>query len=81
MEDSMVHFARVSNLLNHLIQEPAECFFVGCPCLPLITGKFMRRSRLPVTINPVVIVILPVDHAPRRELNPRPPSFEEHPDP
>jgi hypothetical protein len=34
-----------------------------------------------VTLIPVVIVILPVGHAPQREPDRGPPRFEEHPDP
>ena len=81
MEHPVVHFARATKLLNHLIQKPAKCFFVGFPWLPIITGIFVRRSRLPVTVIPVVIVILPVGHAPQREPDRGPPRFEEHPDP
>lgn len=79
MQHPVVHFARATKLLNHLIQKPAECFFAGFPCLPIITGIFVRRRRLPVTAIPVVI--LPVGHATRREPVRGPPRFEEHPDP
>ena len=81
MEHPVVHFARATKLLNHLIQKPADCFFVGFPCLPIIPGMFVRRSRLPVTVIPVVIVILLVGHAPQHEPDRGPPRFEEHPDP
>ena len=46
MEHPVVRFAGVTKLLNHLIREPAECLFVGFPCLPLITGIFVRLGRL-----------------------------------
>ena len=81
MEHPVGRCAGVTKLLNHLIREPAESLFVGFPCLPIITGIFVRRSRLPVTVIPVVIVILPVGHAPQREPDRGPPRFEEHPDP
>ena len=79
MEYSVARCAGVTNLLNHLIREPAESLFVGFPCLPLITGIFVRPRPPPVAAIPVVI--LPVVHAPQREAYPRPPTFEEHPDP
>ena len=79
MEHSVARCAGVTKLWNHLIREPAESLFVGFPCLPLITGIFVRPRPPPVTAVPVVI--LPVVHAPQREAYPRPPTFEEHPDP
>ena len=79
MEHPVARCAGVTKLLNHLIREPAESLFVGFPCLPLITGIFVRPRPPPVTAVPVVI--LPVVHAPLREAYPRPPTFEEHPDP
>ena len=79
MEHPGARCAGVTKLLNHLIREPAESLFVGFPCLPLITGIFVRPRPPPVTAIPVVV--LPVVHAPRREAYPRPPTFEEHPDP
>ena len=79
MQHPVVYFARATKLLNHLIQKPAECFFVGFPCLSIITRILVRLWPLPVTAIPVVI--LPVVHAPQREAYPRPPTFEEHPDP
>ena len=79
MEHSVARCAGVTKLLNHLIREPAESLFVGFPCLPLITGIFVRPRPPPVTA--VVIVILPVGHAPQREPDRGPPRFEEHPDP
>jgi hypothetical protein len=79
MEHPVVRCAGVIKLLNLLIREPAECLFVCFRCLPLITGILVRRSRLPVTAIPVVI--LPVGHATRREPVRGPPRFEEHPDP
>jgi hypothetical protein len=79
MEHPVARCAGVTKLLNHLIREPAESLFVGFPCLPLITGIFVRPRPPPVTAIPVVI--LPVVHAPQREAYPRPPTFEEHPDP
>jgi len=79
MEHSVARCAGVTKLLNHLIREPAESLFVGFPCLPLITGIFVRPRPPPVTAIPVVI--LPVVHAPQCEAYPRPPTFEEHPDP
>jgi hypothetical protein len=79
MEHPVGRCAGVTKLLNHLIREPAESLFVGFPCLPLITGIFVRPRPPPVTAVPVVI--LSVVHAPQREAYPRPPTFEEHPDP
>ena len=79
MEHPVVHFARATKLLNHLIQKPAECFFVGFPCLPVITRILVSLWTLPVTAIPVVI--LPVGHATPREPVRGPPRFEEHPDP
>ena len=79
MERPVARCAGVTKLLNHLIREPAESLFVGFPCLPLITGIFVRPRPPPVTAIPVVV--LPVVHAPEREAYPRPPTFEEHPDP
>jgi len=79
MEHPVGRCAGVTKLLNHLIREPAESLFVGFPCLPLITGIFVRPRPPPVTVIPVVI--LSVVHAPQREAYPRPPTFEEHPDP
>jgi hypothetical protein len=79
MERPVVPCAGVTKLLNPVIREPVECLFVGFPWLPLITGISVRRSRLPVTAAPVVI--LPVGHAPRRESDRGPQTFEEHPDP
>jgi hypothetical protein len=79
MEHPGARCAGVTKLLNHLIREPAESLFVGFPCLPLITGIFVRPRPPPVTAIPVVV--LPVVHAPQREAYPRPPTFEEHPDP
>jgi hypothetical protein len=79
MEHPVGRCAGVTKLLNHLIREPAESLFVGFPCLPLITGIFVRPRPPPVAAIPVVI--LPVVHAPQREAYPRPPTFEEHPDP
>jgi hypothetical protein len=79
MERPVVPCAGVTKLLNPLIREPVECLFVGFPCFPLITGIFVRRSRLPVTATPVVTLL--VGHAPQREPDCGPPTFEEHPDP
>jgi hypothetical protein len=79
MEHPVARCAGVTKLLNHLIREPAESLFVGFPCLPLITGIFVRPRPPPVTAIPVVI--LSVVHAPQREADLRPPTFEEHPDP
>jgi hypothetical protein len=79
MEHPVGRCAGVTKLLNHLIREPAESLFVGFPCLPLITGIFVRPRPPPVAAIPVVI--LPVVHAPQREAYPRPPTFEEQPDP
>ena len=79
MEHPGARCAGVTKLLNHLIREPAESLFVGFPCLPLITGIFVRPRPPPVTAIPVVV--LPVVHASEREAYPRPPTFEEHPDP
>ena len=79
MEHPVVHFARATKLLNHLIQKPAECFFVGFPCLPIITRILVCLWPLPVTAIPVVS--LPVGHATPRELVRGPPRVEEHPDP
>jgi hypothetical protein len=81
MEHSEVHGACVANLLDHLIQVPAEPLFVGFVllCLLLITGMFVRRRPLPVTGIPVMI--LQLGRAPRCESDPEPPPFEEHPDP
>jgi hypothetical protein len=79
MEHPVARCVGVTKLLNHLIREPAESLFVGFPCLPLITGIFVRPRPPPVTVIPVVI--LPVVHAPQREAYPRLPTFEEHPDP
>jgi hypothetical protein len=79
MEHPVVHFARATKLLNHLIQKPTECFFVGFPCLPIIPRILVCLWPLPVTAIPVVI--LPVGHATPREPVRGPPRFEEHPDP
>ncbi len=79
MEHPVGRCVGVAKLLNHLIREPAESLFVGFPCLPLITGIFVRPRPPPVAAIPVVII--PVVHAPQREAYPRPPTFEEHPDP
>ena len=81
MEHPVLYGACVTKLLDHLIQEPAERFVVGFVlfCLLLITGMLVRSRRLPVTAVPVMI--LPLGRAPRREPDPGPPPFEEHPDP
>ena len=79
MEHPVVHFARATKLLNHLIQKPAECFFVGFPCLPDIARILVLLWPLPVTAIP--FVILPVGHATPREPVRGPPRLEEHPDP
>lgn len=80
MEHPVVYVARVTKFLDHLIQEHGEYLFVGFVflCLIIITWIVVRRRKRPV--HDVPVVILPLGNAPRREPDPEPPLFEEHPD-
>jgi hypothetical protein len=77
MEHPVGRCAGVAKLPNHLIREPAECFFLDFPWFPPITGIYQRSGRLSVTL--ISVVILPVGHAPQRKPNRGPPPFKEHP--
>jgi hypothetical protein len=64
-----------------MIQEHGDYLFVGFVFLGLliITWIIVRRSR--TTVHDIPVVILPLDNPPRREPDPEPPPFEDHPDP
>ena len=80
MEHPVVYVARVTKFLDQLIQEHGEYLFVGFVfvCLLIITWIVVRRRKRPV--HDVPVVILPLGNAPRREPDPEPQPFEEHPD-
>lgn len=81
MEHLVDNFARVTRLLNPLIQEPAGILSGGFPFLwflPIIK-KIARRRKLPMPDVPVVRFLL--GRVPCHKLDPRSPFFEEHPDP
>ena len=81
MEQLVVNIARVTRLLNPLIQEPAESFFAGVVFFwfLLIIRRVARRRKLPMPDVPVVRFLL--GRVPCHKLDPRSPFFEEHPDP
>ena len=80
MEHPVSYVARVTKFLDHLIQEHGEYLFVGFVflCLLIIAWIVVRRRKRPV--HEVPVVILPLGNPPRREPDPEPPPFEEHPD-
>ena len=73
--------ARATKFLDRLIQDYGDYLFVGLVFVSLvfIAWIFARRSYRPA--HDVPFVILPLGNAPRREPDPEPPPFEEHPDP
>ena len=81
MEQLVVNIARVTRLLNPLIQEPAGILSGGFLFLwfLLIIRRVARRRKLPMPDVPVVRFLL--GRVPCRKLDPRSPFFEEHPDP
>ena len=81
MEHAVVYVARVTKFLDRLIQEHGDYLFVGFGFLGLliIAWIVLRHRKRPV--HEVPVVILPLGDAPRREPDPEPPLFEEHPDP
>ena len=81
MEHPVSYVARVTKFLDRVIQEHGEYLFVGFVflCLVIIAWIIMRRRKRPV--HDVPVVILPLSNPPRREPDPEPPLFEEHPDP
>lgn len=72
--------ARITKVLDHLIQDYGDYLFVGFVflCLVIIAWIVVRRRKRPV--HEVPVVILPLGNAPRREPDPEPPPFEKHPD-
>ena len=80
MEHPVVYVARVTKFLDQLIQEHGVYLFVGFVflCLLLIVWMVVRRRKRPV--HEVPVVILSLGNAPKREPDPEPPLFEEHPD-
>ena len=80
MEHPVVYVARVTKFLDRMIQEHGVYLFVGFVflCLLLIVWMVVRRRKRPV--HEVPIVILSLGNAPKREPDPEPPLFEEHPD-
>lgn len=80
MEHPVVYVARVTRFLDYLIQEHGDYLFLGFVflCLPVITWIVVRRRKRPV--HDIPVVILPLGNAPRREPDPEPPLFGEHPD-
>jgi cobalamin biosynthesis protein CobD/CbiB len=80
MEHPVVYVARVIKFLDRIIQELGEYLFVGFVllCLLLIAWMIARCRKHPV--HEVAVVILPLGNAPRREPDPEPPLYEEHPD-
>ena len=73
--------ARATKFLDRLIQDYGDYLFVGFVFVSLIfiAWIFARRRKRPA--HEVPVVILPLGNAPRREPDPEPPPFEEHPDP
>lgn len=81
MEHPVEYVARATRYLDSLIHEQGDYLFGGLVflCLLGIGWMFARRRKPPV--HEIPVVILPLGNAPRREPDPEPPLFEEHPDP
>ena len=80
MEHPVDYVERATRFLDSLIHEHGDYLFVGFVflCLLGIGWMFARRRKRPV--HEIPVVILPLGNAPRREPDPEPPPFEEHPD-
>ena len=81
MDHPVFYVARVTKLLDRLIQDYGDDLFVGFFyfCVLLVVWLFVRRRKRPV--HEIPVVILPLGQAPRREPDPEPPPpFEESPD-
>jgi hypothetical protein len=81
MEHPVVYVARATKFLDSLIQENGDYLFVGFVFLSLLVIVWMLARRRKRPVHEIPVVILPLGNAPRREPDPEPPPFEDHPDP
>ena len=80
MEHPVQYLARGTKFLDGLIQEYGDYLFVGFAffSVVLIAWIFGRRRKHPV--HDISVVILPLGHAPKRDVEPEPLLFEERTD-
>jgi len=81
MDHPALYVARVTEFLDQALQGHGEYLFVGVVllCFLIITWIVVCRHR--TAVHDIPVVIAPSDFAPRREPDPGPLPFDEHPDP
>ena len=80
MEHPVTQIERATRFLDSLIQEHGDYLFAGLVFLSILVIGWMFARRRKHPVNELPVVILPLGHAPRREPEPEPSPFEEHPD-
>lgn len=73
--------ARVTKMLDHLVQDYGDYIFAAFVFLCLVTIVWILTRRRKHPVHEVPVVILPLGNPPHREQDSEPPPFEEHPEP